>query len=78
MKKSLRTKQEVRDYLIREDKEDKNEAERYADENPGSFRLEFIRIFRWITFMLNGGDQVAGLYDPKRKEFYIAKLDSGG
>ncbi len=31
LKKSLRSKQEIRDYLIRTDKEDKNDAQRYAD-----------------------------------------------
>ncbi|MGA6954148.1 MAG: hypothetical protein WBY73_03500, partial [Candidatus Acidiferrales bacterium] len=31
LKKSLRSKQEVREYLIREDKDDKNEAQKYAD-----------------------------------------------
>src|SRR5580700_5419991 len=31
LKKSLRSKQEIRDYLIREEKEDRNDAERYAD-----------------------------------------------
>ena len=73
LKKSLRSKQEVRDYLIREEKEDKKDSERYADEKaleafgliPKDFPLE--------SFMLDVlTDQVAGLYDPKAKEFYIA------
>jgi hypothetical protein len=73
LKKSLRTKQEIREYLIREEKEDKNDAERYADDKtleafgliPKGFPLE--------SFMLDVlTDQVAGLYDPKAKEFYIA------
>lgn len=73
LKKSLRSKQEIRDYLIREEKEDKNDSERYADQKtlegfgliPKDFPLE--------SFMLDVlTDQVAGLYDPKAKEFYIA------
>src|SRR5271170_769911 len=73
LKKTLRSKQEVRDYLIREDKKDKNDAERYADDKtleafgliPQGFPLD--------SFMLDVlTDQVAGLYDPKAKEFYIA------
>jgi len=73
LKKSLRSKQEIRDYLIREEKEDKNEEQRYADDKtleafgliPKGFPLE--------SFMLDVlTDQVAGLYDPKAKEFYIA------
>jgi hypothetical protein len=73
LKKSLRSKQEIRDYLVREEKEDKNDRERYADEKtleafgliPKGFPLE--------SFMLDVlTDQVAGLYDPKAKEFYIA------
>ena len=31
LKKSLRSKQEIRDYLIREEKEDRTDQERYAD-----------------------------------------------
>lgn len=73
LKKSLRSKQAIRDYLVREEKEDKNDAERYADKKtleafgliPKGFPLE--------SFMLDVlTDQVAGLYDPKAKEFYIA------
>lgn len=73
LKKTLRSKQEVRDYLVREDKEDKKDSERYADDKtleafglvPKGFPLD--------SFMLDVlTDQVAGLYDPKAKEFYIA------
>ena len=73
LKKSLRSKDQIRDYLIQEDKQDKNDAQRYADEKsleafgliPKAFPLE--------SFMLDVlTDQVAGMYDPKAKEFYIA------
>jgi hypothetical protein len=73
LKKSLRSKEQIRTYLIGEEKEDRTDAQRYADEKsleafgliPKGFALE--------SFMLDVlTDQVAGLYDPKAKEFYIA------
>jgi len=73
LKKSLRSKQEVRDYLVREDKEDKNDAERYADEKTLEAFGLIPKNFPLDSFMLDVlTDQVAGLYDPKAKEFYIA------
>jgi hypothetical protein len=73
LKKSLRSKQEVRDYLIREDKEDKTDAERYADEKTLEAFGLIPKNFPLDSFMLDVlTDQVAGLYDPKAKEFYIA------
>ncbi len=73
LKKSLRSKQEVRDYLVREDKEDKNDAERYADEKTLEAFGLIPKGFPLDSFMLDVlTDQVAGLYDPKAKEFYIA------
>ena len=73
LKKSLRSKKEIREYLVREDREDKSEEQRYADQKaleafgliPPNFPLD--------AFMLDVlTDQVAGLYDAKAKEFYIA------
>lgn len=73
LKKSLRSKQEVRDYLIREDKEDKNDKERYADAKTLEAFGLIPKGFPLDSFMLDVlTDQVAGLYDPKAKEFYIA------
>src|SRR5271169_759832 len=73
LKKTLRSKQEVRDYLIREDKEDKNDAERYADDKTLEAFGLIPKGFALDSFMLDVlTDQVAGLYDPKAKEFYIA------
>jgi len=73
LKKSLRTKQEIREYIIQESKEDLTDAERYADDRtleafgliPKGYPLDMAMI-DILT------DQVAGLYDPKGKEFYIA------
>jgi hypothetical protein len=73
LKKTLRSKQEVRDYLIREDKADKNDAERYADDKTLEAFGLIPKGFPLDSFMLDVlTDQVAGLYDPKAKEFYIA------
>jgi hypothetical protein len=73
LKKTLRSKQEIRDYLIREEKEDKTDAERYADTKTLEAFGLIPKGFPLDSFMLDVlTDQVAGLYDPKAKEFYIA------
>jgi hypothetical protein len=73
LKKSLRSKQEIRDYLIREEKEDKAEAQRYADDKALEAFGLIPKGFPLDSFMLDVlTDQVAGLYDPKAEEFYIA------
>ena len=73
LKKSLRTKAEIRAYLIQEEKEDRTDAERHATVKtleafglvPQGFPLD--------SFLLDVlTEQVAGLYDPKAQEFYIA------
>src|SRR5277367_1036876 len=73
LKKSLRSKQEIRAYLIQADKDDKDDAQRYADaKSLEAFGL-IPRNFPLDSFMLDVlTEQVAGLYDPKSKEFYIA------
>jgi len=73
LKKSLRSKQEIRDYLVREEKEDKDDAQRYADQKSLEAFGLIPRDFPLDSFMLDVlTDQVAGLYDAKAKEFYIA------
>ncbi|HTR46926.1 MAG TPA: hypothetical protein VMM16_06020 [Verrucomicrobiae bacterium] len=73
LKKSLRSKEEIRAYLVREEKEDRTDAQRYADaKSLEAFGL-IPKGFPLDAFMLDVlTDQVAGLYDPKAKEFYIA------
>ncbi len=77
LKRSVRTREEIRAFVIRQMKEDKNEAERYAGERtleklgllPKGFQLE--------PFLVNLlTEQIAGLYDPKAHEFYIADWNS--
>jgi hypothetical protein len=73
LKKSLRSKEEIREYLIREEKEDRSDSERYADSKTLEAFGLIPRGFPLDSFMLDIlTDQVAGLYDPKGKEFYIA------
>jgi hypothetical protein len=73
LKKSLRSKPEIRDYLIREEKEDKEDAQRYADEKALEAFGLIPKDFPLDAFLIDVlTDQIAGLYDPKAKEFYIA------
>jgi hypothetical protein len=73
LKKSLRSKQEIRAYLIEADKEDKNDAQKYADDKSLEAFGLIPKDFPLDAFMLDVlTEQVAGLYDPKAKEFYIA------
>lgn len=73
LKKSLRSKQEIREYLIREEKDDKNEVQRDADTKTLQAFGLIPKNFPLDSFMLDVlTDQIAGLYDPKAKEFYIA------
>lgn len=73
LKKSIRSRDEIRAYIIREMNEDKEPAKRYADQKtleklgliPPGFDLD-----RFLIDLLT--EQIAGLYDPKAREFYIA------
>jgi hypothetical protein len=73
LKKSLRSKDEIRAYLIREEQQDRSDAQRYADDKSLEAFGLIPKGFPLDSFMLDVlTDQVAGLYDPKGKEFYIA------
>jgi len=73
LKKSIRSREEIRDYVIRRMKEDKEPAKRYADQRvlekfgliPKGFQVE-----PFLVELLT--EQIAGLYDPKSQEFFIA------
>ncbi len=73
LKKSIRTREEIRDYVLRRMKEEKQPAKRYADQKvlekfglvPKGFQLE-----PFLVDLLT--EQIAGLYDPKSQEFFIA------
>jgi len=73
LKKSLRSKDQIRAYLVTEENEDKDDAQRYADRKALEAFGLIPKDFPLDSFMLQVlTDQVAGLYDPKAKEFYIA------
>jgi hypothetical protein len=73
LKRSVRTKEEIRAYLIRSMQEDKDSAKLHADVRtlellgllPKGYPLEQ-KLLDLLT------EQIAGVYDPKGREFFIA------
>src|SRR5215813_5415385 len=73
LKKTLRSRDEIRAYILKQMDEDKNPRERYADARaaeafgliPKNFDVDALMV-DLLT------EQIAGLYDPKAREFYIA------
>lgn len=73
LKKSLRSREDIRAYVIKQMNEEKNPAQRYADARTAEALGLLPKGFDLDTFMVNVlTEQVEGLYDPKNKEFYIA------
>jgi hypothetical protein len=73
LKKTLRSREEIRAYVIREMNEDKNPAERYAEARSAEAFGLLPKGFDFDNFMVDLlTEQIAGLYDPKAREFYIA------
>jgi hypothetical protein len=73
LKRSLRSKDEIRAFVMREDKDDKDDAKRYADDKSLEAFGLIPKGFPLDSFMVDVlTEQIAGLYDPKGKEFYIA------
>jgi len=77
LKKSLRSRDEIRAYLLQKMKEDKDAGKRYADQKtmekfgllPKDYPLE-------ETLMKVLTEQIAGLYDPDSHEFFVADWNS--
>ncbi len=73
LKKSLRSREEIRAYLLQKMKEDKDADKRYADQKtmekfgllPKDYPLDQVLV-KVLT------EQIAGLYDPDSQEFFIA------
>jgi hypothetical protein len=73
LKKSIRTREEIRQFIIREMEADREPAKRYADQRtleklgliPKGFDLD-----AFLVELLT--EQIAGLYNPKAREFFIA------
>src|ERR1700741_1120683 len=73
VKKSLRSREEIRAYVVREMKEDKDAAERLASARSAEAFGLLPKGFDLDSFMIELlTEQIAGLYDPKAHEFYVA------
>jgi hypothetical protein len=73
VKKTLRSREEIHAYVIREMDEEKNPAERYAAKRSAEAFGLIPKNFDLDSFMVDLlTEQIAGLYDPKAGEFYIA------
>jgi hypothetical protein len=73
LKKSLRTREQIRAYVIKEMDEDKDADERYAGERSAEAFGLLPKGFDLDTLMIDLlTEQIAGLYDPKAHEFYVA------
>src|SRR5713226_702387 len=73
LKKTLRSRDEIRAYVIRQMDEEKKPAERYAEARSAEAFGLIPKGFDLDTFMVELlTEQIAGLYDPKAHEFYIA------
>jgi hypothetical protein len=73
LKKSMRSREEIRAYVLQKMKEDKDADKRYADQKtmekfgliPKDYPIDQIMV-KVLT------EQIAGLYDPDSQEFFIA------
>src|SRR5579872_4724937 len=73
LKKTLRSRDEIRAYVIREMDDEKNPAERYAEARSAEAFGLIPKGFDLDDFMVDLlTEQIAGLYDPKAREFYVA------
>jgi hypothetical protein len=73
VKKTLRSRDEIRAYVVREMNEDKEPAERYKSARAAEALGLLPHGFDLDNFMVDLlTEQIAGLYDPKAQEFYIA------
>ena len=73
VKKTLRSREEIRAYVISEMNQDKEPAERYASARSAEAFGLLPKGFDIDSFMVDLlTEQIAGLYDPKAHEFYIA------
>ncbi|MBS1840814.1 MAG: hypothetical protein JSS69_09085 [Acidobacteria bacterium] len=73
LKKTLRSRDEIRAYLVQQLNDDKNPQERYADTRAAEAFGLLPKNFDLDPFLIDlMTEQIAGLYDPKAREFYIA------
>lgn len=73
LKKTLRSREEIRAYVLRQMKEDKTAKERHAAEQSAKAFGLVPKDFQMEAFLVDLlTEQIAGLYDPESHEFYIA------
>ena len=73
LKKSIRSREEIREYVLKDFRKEKEKQERLADELMGKKLGLIPESLDWEPFLLDLlTEQIAGLYDPKSREFYIA------
>src|SRR5580704_8168575 len=73
LKKSLRSREEIRAYVIRQMDDEKDATARYASRRSAEAFGLIPKGFDLDDFLVNLlTEQIAGLYDPKAHEFYIA------
>ena len=77
LKKSMRSREEIRAYLLRKMNEDKDADKRYADQKTmEKFGLLSKNYPLEQTLVKVLTEQIAGLYDPDSQEFFIADWNS--
>lgn len=73
LKKSIRSREEIHAYVLRQMDDEKDAKERYASTRSAEAFGLIPKGFNLDTFLVDLlTEQVAGLYDPKAHEFYIA------
>src|ERR1700682_4195108 len=73
LKKSLRSREEIRTYVIQQMNEEKKPEERYAAGRSAEAFGLVPKGFDLDSYMIDLlTEQIAGLYDPKMHEFYVA------
>ena len=73
LKKSIRSREEIHAYILRQLDDEKDAKERYASARTAEAFGLVPRKFDLDSFLVDLlTEQIAGLYDPKAHEFYIA------
>jgi hypothetical protein len=73
LKKSIRSREQIRAYVLQQMNEEKDAKERYASARTAEAFGLLPKGFNLDSFLVDLlTEQIAGLYDPKAHEFYIA------
>lgn len=73
LKKSIRTREQIRAYILQQMDDEKDAKERYASARTAEAFGLLPKGFNLDSFLVDLlTEQIAGLYDPKSHEFYIA------